>query len=75
MKLINKIFRNIVRLFIRKPKESLNWTASDFKKAKRYCKYENHPVSKDLTLWDYIHNEQDDSVWTIHKLNVHLGLR
>ena len=68
------IIRNIIGLFIRKPKECLKWTEKDFKTARRYCKYKNHPISRDLTLWDYIYNKQDDSTWTIHKLNVHLGL-
>lgn len=71
---VKLIIRFISSLFISKPKHCLSWTYGDFVKAKRYCKYKNHPLSSELTLWDYLHNEKDDSVWTIHKVNVHLGL-
>ena len=68
------LFRKLISLFIREPKQCFGWSVKDFNSAKRYCKYKNHPVSKDLTLWDFIYNQQDDSVWTLHKLNTYLGL-
>jgi|LauGreDrversion4_2_1035121.scaffolds.fasta_scaffold276648_3 hypothetical protein len=68
------LYRRFVSLFIKEPNECFGWSVEDFNKAKRYCKYKNHPASKKLTLWDYIYNQQDDSVWTLHKLNTYLGL-
>ena len=70
-----KLLRRIIKLFIGKPKACLGYSVKDYKIAKRYSKYQNHPVSKDLTLWDYLYNQQDDSVWTLHKLNTYLNLR
>jgi hypothetical protein len=44
------LYRRFVSLFIKEPNECFGWSVEDFNKAKRYCKYKNHPASKKLTL-------------------------
>lgn len=70
---ISTLYRRLVSLFIKKPNRTLQWDVKDFEWGKRWCMYQDHPTFKDKTLWDYVYNIQDDSTWTIHRINNHLG--
>lgn len=71
---MKRLLRKFLSFFVKKPNRSLTWSTEDFEWAKKWCKTQNHPHSKNLSLWEYVYNVQDDACWTLNKVNSYLQL-
>jgi hypothetical protein len=72
---MKRLIRKFISFFIKKPDRLLTWSAEDFEWAKRWCKCQDHPYSKNLTLWEYVYDRRDDSCWTLNNVNNYLELK
>lgn len=66
---MNKIYRIILRFFVRVPDRELTWSVKDFQLAKRIMKSMDHPTNSNLSMWDYFNNPWNDSVDVLHYVN------
>ncbi len=72
---MKRLIRKFISFFIKKPDRLLTWSTEDFEWAKRWCKCQDHPHSKKLTLWEYVYDRHDDSCWTLNNVNNYLELK
>jgi hypothetical protein len=66
---MNKIYRRILRFFVKVPNQELTWSVKDFQLAKKIMKSMDHPTDAKMSMWEYLNNPWNDSVDVLHYVN------
>jgi hypothetical protein len=67
--MMNKIYRRILKFFVKVPDQELTWSVKDFQLAKKIMKTMDHPTDSSMSMWDYFDNPWNDSVDVLHYVN------
>jgi|694.fasta_scaffold47916_7 hypothetical protein len=67
--MMNKIYRRILKFFVKVPSQELTWSVKDFQLAKKIMKTMDHPTDSNMSMWDYFNSPWNDSVDVLHYVN------